>query len=143
MPTIEIQSREHTEMIDLTPRLQALVPAGIAEGVCVATSLHTTAGLTVNENADPDVAHDLLGWLDRSVPWRHTTYRHGEGNSAAHIKATLVGLTQIVPVRHGRLCLGTWQSVYFCEFDGPRRRQVEVRFCPSLGDQPEHAPPRP
>ena len=135
MPTLELQSSQHTEFIDLTQQLQALVPAGLADGACIATSQHTTAGLTINANADPAVVHDLIGWLDRTAPWGHTTYRHGEGNSAAHIKASLVGLSQIVPVRHGRLCLGAWQSVYFCEFDGPRRRRVEVRFCPSFAPE--------
>jgi secondary thiamine-phosphate synthase enzyme len=145
MPVLELQSSQHVEFIDLTPQLQALVPPELADGICTATSQHTTAGLTINENADPDVVHDLIGWLDRSIPWGHTTYRHGEGNSAAHIKASLVGLSQIVPVRHGRLCLGTWQSVYFCEFDGPRRRRVEVRFCPSfaLDEKPKTIHQRP
>jgi secondary thiamine-phosphate synthase enzyme len=135
MPVIELQSRQHAEFIDITPQLQALVPVGLADGVCIVTSQHTTAGLTINENADPDVVRDLIAWLDRTAPWGHTTYRHGEGNSAAHIKASLVGLSQAVPVRLGRLSLGTWQSVYFCEFDGPRRRRVEVRFCPSFATE--------
>lgn len=132
MPCLDLQSRQRCELIDLTGPLQRLVPDHLDEGVCVVASQHTTAGITLNENADPDVVRDLLGWLDRLVPQGHTTYRHGEGNSDAHIKASLVGLAQAVPVRHGRLCLGTWQAVYFCEFDGPRRRRVEVRFCPSL-----------
>lgn len=128
MPKLELQSQRPAELIDITGQLQELVPPDLAEGSCLITAMHTTAGITVNEHADPDVALDLLDWLDRVAPRRHNTYRHAEGNSAAHIKAMLVGTSQAVPVRDGRLLLGRWQAVYFCEFDGPRRRQIEVRF---------------
>jgi secondary thiamine-phosphate synthase enzyme len=87
---------------------------------------HTTAGVTINENADPDVVHDVLGALDLAVPWQQDFYRHDEGNSAAHTKSSMVGCSATVPIRAGRLMLGTWQAIYFCEFDGPRTRQVIV-----------------
>ena len=88
---------------------------------------HTTAGVTINENADPDVVHDVLGALEVAVPWRQDFYRHNEDNSAAHVKSTLVGCDQTVLVSGGRMVLGTWQGIYFCEFDGPRTRRAIVR----------------
>ena len=88
---------------------------------------HTTAGITINENADPDVVHDLLAQLDAMVPWRQPFYRHGEGNSAAHVKASMMGSSVTVFLQAGRLCLGQWQGIWFCEFDGPRMREVWVR----------------
>jgi secondary thiamine-phosphate synthase enzyme len=87
---------------------------------------HTTAGVTINENADPDVVHDMLAQLDAMVPWRQPFHRHSEGNSAAHVKASLLGSSVLVPVENGRLQLGQWQGVWFCEFDGPRHRKMLV-----------------
>jgi len=91
---------------------------------------HTTAGLTINENADPSVARDILMELDRRIPWEDG-YAHSEGNSAAHIKSTLVGCEKTVNIENGRLALGTWQGIYFCEFDGPRKRQVWIKILSS------------
>ncbi len=90
--------------------------------------MHTTAGLTINENADADVRKDIIFSLDKMVPWTNSMYRHAEGNSAAHVKASLMGISLTIPVSRGRLQLGTWQCVYFCEFDGPRSREVRVEF---------------
>ncbi|MBT3379123.1 MAG: YjbQ family protein [Lentisphaerae bacterium] len=130
LPTqIPVRTHAHAEFIDITPQLSSSIPAGFS-GVLTAFCQHTTAGLTINENADPDVIHDLLGALDRIAPWRHADYRHGEGNSAAHLKASLMGSSVTVPVTNGRLVLGTWQSVFFCEFDGPRSRRAVVQLLP-------------
>ncbi len=114
-------------MVDITNAINAALPTGF-EGACVVFSLHTTAGITINENADPDVVNDMISFLDEMVPWNHPKFRHSEGNSAAHIKSSLVGFSQTIPVRQGRLALGTWQGVYLCEFDGPRTRRVDVRL---------------
>jgi secondary thiamine-phosphate synthase enzyme len=115
-------------MVDITRDIQNRVPTNMKDGICHVFSLHTTAGLTINENADPDVKSDIQAILDEIIPWNHSAYRHVEGNSAAHLKASLMGFSQTVPVVNGKLSLGTWQSVYFCEFDGPRSRQVHVQF---------------
>ncbi len=126
MERFTIQTRSGFEMVDITDRVQDVVSrSGIAEGFCCVFVPHTTAAVTINENADPDVRVDILKGLDSAVPL-NAGYRHGEGNSAAHIKASLVGSSELVLVEGGRLVLGTWQSVFFCEFDGPRRRQVWV-----------------
>jgi secondary thiamine-phosphate synthase enzyme len=98
---------------------------GVGDGVVMVFAPHTTAGITINENADPDVMADVREALERAVPWR-ANYRHGEGNAAAHVKASLVGSSALVPVESGRLRLGTWQGIYLCEFDGPRTRQVWI-----------------
>ncbi len=126
MKTFELQTRARTEFVEVTARVQAAVAElGLAEGVVTVFAPHTTAGMTINENADPDVVADLQSVLDALAPWRGA-YRHGEGNSAAHVKATLVGSSVRVCVAGGRLRLGAWQGIYFCEFDGPRSRQVWV-----------------
>lgn len=131
---IRLQTAARNQMLNITAPVAAAVPHGLS-GICHVFCLHTTAGLTINENADPDVVHDILGELERLVPWRNPAFRHGEGNSAAHVKAMLTGAAVTVPVHAGRLQLGTWQGIYFCEFDGPRDRQVLVRFLPaSQGD---------
>lgn len=127
MVEFEVRSRERAEMIDITGKVQAVAAElGVADGAVLVWVPHTTAGVTVNEGADPDVPRDMLLALERMVPWE-AGYRHAEGNAAAHVKSTLVGCGQLVPVRDGRLDLGTWQAVWFCEFDGPRRRRVSVR----------------
>ncbi len=128
MREIGVRTHARCEMIDITAEVAALTPPDLACGVCHVFSQHTTAGLTVNENADPDVRHDLLAKLERLVPERESFYRHGEGNSAAHLKGALVGFSVAVPVVDGRLALGTWQGIYLCEFDGPRSRRVWVCF---------------
>jgi len=125
---LAVQTSERSEVLLLRPLVEkALAELEADHGLCHLWCPHTTAGLTVNEGDDPDVARDLLARLDHLVPW-NGGYRHAEGNAAAHIKAALVGPSVTVPVAAGRLALGRWQDVYFCEFDGPRRRTVEVRF---------------
>ena len=125
--TFDVKTHNRDELIDITGRIrQAIAESKVQDGVAMVYVPHTTAGVTINENADPDVVHDLLAALDQAVPWRQSFYRHGEGNSAAHVKSSMVGCSAIVPVQCGKLTLGTWQSVFFCEFDGPRTRRVEV-----------------
>jgi secondary thiamine-phosphate synthase enzyme len=127
MTTITIDSRQRVELIDITDRVRAAIrSSGIAEGLAVVYTPHTTAAVTINENADPDVARDLVTALNQLVPFDNQ-YRHAEGNSAAHVKSSLVGISETLIVQGGTPLLGTWQGVYFCEFDGPRRRQVQVR----------------
>ncbi len=127
MITLEVESRQRTELIEVTAEVRRAVRAsGIPEGMALLFVPHTTAAVTINENADPDVVHDMVMGLDRLVPF-DCGYRHAEGNSAAHIKSTLVGCSLQVPVTGGDLSLGTWQGVYFCEFDGPRRRTLQVK----------------
>jgi secondary thiamine-phosphate synthase enzyme len=123
--TIDTSSR--TEFKDITRLVAAVVSkSGVKSGVCHVYVPHTTAGVTINENADPSVRQDIAMVLDRLVPWS-AGYAHDEGNSAAHVKASLMGLAATVPVERGQLLLGTWQGIYFCEFDGPRSRQVLVK----------------
>jgi secondary thiamine-phosphate synthase enzyme len=125
--TIPVSTHSHSELISVTAEIKARIPAGF-NGVCVLFCQHTTAGLTINENADPDVTRDVLAELERLVPWDNPRFRHSEGNSAAHVKASLMGPSLTVPVADGRLTLGTWQDVYFCEFDGPRSRRIVMRL---------------
>jgi secondary thiamine-phosphate synthase enzyme len=127
MNTIEIRTRTTEEFVDLTAEVGRIVAAsGVASGVCVVAVPHTTAGVTVNENADPDVRADMAMTLRRIVP-DALPYAHAEGNSPAHVKASLVGSSTNLIVEGGRLQLGTWQGIFFCEFDGPRPRQVWVQ----------------
>ncbi len=124
---IEISTPSRSAMLDVTREVEAVGAAsGIGDGVVRVYIPHTTAGVTINENADPDVIHDILEHLDRTVPWQQDFFRHCEGNSAAHIKSSMVGCCATVPLVDGRLTLGTWQSVFFCEFDGPRHRKIIV-----------------
>jgi secondary thiamine-phosphate synthase enzyme len=128
MDTIEIRTRAKEELFDLTNEVDRVVAAsGVATGVCVVTVPHTTAGVTVNENADPDVRADLLMTLRRMAP-DSLPYAHAEGNSPAHVKAALVGSSATLIVEGGRLRLGTWQGIFFCEFDGPRTRKAWVQI---------------
>ncbi len=123
---VMVRSSTHAELIDVTERVERIVSqTGVVSGLCSVYVPHTTAGVLVNENADPDILSDFLMTLERLVPWDNG-YRHAEGNAAAHIKSTLVGTSQTVPVRGGRLALGRWQGIYFAEFDGPRERHLEV-----------------
>ena len=113
--------------IDITGQVRKIVASGnVQNGLCQIFVPHTTAGVTINENADPDVVMDMLAALGKMVPDLH--YRHSEGNSPAHVKSSLVGCSITVPISEGRLCLGTWQGIYFCEFDGPRTRKVWVQL---------------
>jgi len=123
-----VRTRQRSQMLEITDQVrQAVRDAGVAEGQVTVYIPHTTAGVTINENADPDVVHDMLAQLDEMVPWRQPFYQHGEGNSAAHVKASLTGISVAVPVSGGDLVLGTWQGVWFCEFDGPRSRRAIVQ----------------
>ncbi|HWS55103.1 MAG TPA: secondary thiamine-phosphate synthase enzyme YjbQ [Pyrinomonadaceae bacterium] len=123
--TIRVRSREREELVEFTDEVRGrLRESGAREGVCVLFVRHTTAGLTVNENADPDVPRDMLHALRALVPQHGMGFRHGEGNSDAHIKASLVGPSVTVPFRDGELLLGRWQGVFLCEFDGAREREV-------------------
>ena len=122
--SVNIQAR--MEFVDITGEVAKAVSAlGVKDGVVTVFVPHTTAGITINENADPDVTADMAVALDRMVPWK-ANYRHGEGNSAAHVKASLMGSSVRVIIEGGQLQLGTWQAIYFCEFDGPRTREVWV-----------------
>ncbi len=119
---------DHENLHNVTLQVrEALRESGVTEGICVIYCPHTTAGITINENADPDVVRDLLLALDRSCPDR-PEFRHCEGNSAAHMKASTVGSSVTVPISGGKLLLGTWQGIYFCEFDGPRNRTFYVKI---------------
>jgi secondary thiamine-phosphate synthase enzyme len=127
---LEVKSRTRTEFIDITGDIRELLrKANVNNGVCHLFVLHTTAGITVNEGADPAVQQDMNAFLNRLVPRDHN-FAHSEGNSDAHIKSTIVGTSRTLLVENGKPLLGTWQSVYFCEFDGPRVRKVAVKILP-------------
>jgi len=126
--TITVKTKAKTEMIDVTSEVEAQIRSqGLTDGFCMVYVPHTTAAVTINENADPSVRADVLMVLNQIVP-REASYRHAEGNSAAHVKAVLVGASEMIPFENGRLSLGTWQGIFFCEFDGPRTRKLEVRL---------------
>jgi len=123
----ELRTPCRAAMLNVTASVETGIrESGVTDGLVTVYVPHTTAGITINENADPDVIHDVLEALDRAVPWQQDFYRHGEGNSAAHVKSSLVGCTVSIPVIEGRMPLGTWQSIFFCEFDGPRTRRICV-----------------
>lgn len=127
--TLHIQTNHRDEMVDITHHIVKLLKqAAMEDGTAVIYCPHTTAGLTINENADPDVKKDVLMRLNEVYPWEHPGYQHAEGNTAAHLKAITVGSSQTVLVAGGRLILGRWQGIYFCEFDGPRQRNCLVQF---------------
>ncbi|HXN04432.1 MAG TPA: secondary thiamine-phosphate synthase enzyme YjbQ [Candidatus Acidoferrum sp.] len=124
--TLTIRSGTRSDAIEITELVQRVVrESGVETGLCQIYVPHTTAGVFINENADPDALRDILNTLEALIPWENG-YRHAEGNAAAHIKASLVGTSQTVPVRSGRLALGRWQGIYFADFDGPRERQFQV-----------------
>lgn len=125
MQTIKVNSTKREELIEITGEVEKLLPDA-GEGVCVLFTQHTTCGLTINENADPDVKHDILLFLKNTIPQYYEGFRHFEHNSDAHIKASLMGSSVTVPFENGRLLLGRWQGVYLCEFDGARERKVLV-----------------
>jgi secondary thiamine-phosphate synthase enzyme len=125
---VNVKSRARTEFIDITGQIQdVLKEVGISSGVCTIFVPHTTAAVTVNEGVDPTVQRDIQTFLNKMVPFEGD-YHHREGNSAAHIKTTLVGVSQTVLIEESRLVLGTWQSIFFCEFDGPRHRRVALKI---------------
>ena len=126
--SLRIQTQSQTEFVDITHQIQkAVSESGIRNGLCHIFVPHTTAGITINENADPSVRHDIVKELNKIIPFEDN-YHHMEGNSAAHIKSSLLGVSLQVIVEDGRLLLGTWQGIYFCEFDGPRTRSVWINI---------------
>ena len=128
MVTFEVKTHRRCEMLDITSRVRLLVgETGTQRGEVLVYVPHTTAGVTINENADPDVPHDVLLTLEELVPHHRAGYRHAEGNSDAHVKTAMVGTSQTVLIENGELVLGTWQGIFFAEFDGPRTRKVHVR----------------
>jgi secondary thiamine-phosphate synthase enzyme len=132
MEMIRVHPTERCGMVEITRRLQEVVEKStVQEGVLFAQSLHTTAGLTINENADPDVVHDLVAKTGALIPREESYYRHAEGNSDSHLKTSMYGPTLSVLVSEGQLVLGRWQGVYLCEWDGPRDRQVAVTIVKS------------
>ena len=129
--TIEVSTNDRTELVDITSKVRKVVgDSGIDEGLCLVYVPHTTAAVTINENADPTVKRDILMILDRVIPFSDD-YHHAEGNSAAHIKSTLVGASERMIIRGGDLVLGRWQGIFFCEFDGPRTRKVTIQMIPA------------
>ena len=127
MITLDVSSKHATEMIDVTRQVQEkIAQENIQNGLAMLFVPHTTAGITINEGADPAVKSDILLVLNKIIPWKEA-YKHVEGNSPAHVKTSLVGSSEVIVVENGRLVLGTWQSVYFCEFDGPRNRKVYIK----------------
>lgn len=125
---IKVKTKAKTELIDITSEIQGLVrSSGLDEGFCMLYVPHTTAAVTINESADPSVKTDILMILNKIVPWE-AGYRHLEGNSPAHIKASIVGASELISIEKGNLVLGTWQGIFFCEFDGPRTRKLHVKF---------------
>jgi len=125
---LSVKTRERTELIDITSNINQLIQkSGTDQGLCMVYVPHTTAAVTINESADPSVKSDILMVLNQIIPWEEN-YRHLEGNSPAHIKSTLVGSSELIAIENRRLILGTWQGIFFCEFDGPRTRKVDVRI---------------
>ncbi|WP_379132542.1 secondary thiamine-phosphate synthase enzyme YjbQ [Paenibacillus sp. sgz500958] len=127
--TFEISTSKRDEMRDITREIISTVTkSGIQNGIAVVYCPHTTAGIAINENADPDVKHDVLMRLNEVYPWEHPQYRHAEGNTSSHLKSITTGASQSIIIHDGELLLGRWQGVYFCEFDGPRRRQYFLKI---------------
>jgi len=125
--TFQVRTSRQTEFVDITHSVQEAVrKLGVEEGICIVFVPHTTGAVTINENADPSVVHDIVMELNKTIPFEDH-YRHSEGNSPAHIKASLVGCSETVFVESGKLVLGTWLGIFFCEFDGPRNRKVHVK----------------
>jgi len=128
MKKLSVQTTHHTEFINLTRQVQkSLDGTDMESGICTVFVPHTTAGITINENADPDVLKDLTYLLDKMVPWKDTKYLHFEGNTAAHLKASMMGSSVSIPVENGKLQLGRWQGIFFAEFDGPRIREAWIK----------------
>lgn len=126
LTTVPVRTKSRAELVEITGEVRKIVrESGVKEGFCLLYVPHTTAGLLINENADPAVGRDILEVLDRLVPWE-ANYHHREGNAAAHVKSVLVGVTKELLIREGELLLGTWQGIFFSEFDGPRQRRVYV-----------------
>ena len=127
---LTVKTKAQTELVDITAEVQKIVrTSDVRDGLCMVYVPHTTAAVTINESADPSVKADILVVLNKIIPW-DAGYRHLEGNSAAHIKSSLVGASELIAIENGRLVLGTWQGIFFCEFDGPRTRKVHVKVMP-------------
>lgn len=125
---VKLTTGKHDQMLDITAQVQNIITQEqVQEGIALVYCPHTTAAITINENADPDVVHDIMLRLEEMYPWNHPGDRHGEGNSAAHLKASTLGSSELIPITAGCLVLGTWQGIYFCEFDGPRQRTFYVK----------------
>jgi len=132
MESLQVPTHKQFEFVNITSQVKQIVSAtNVEDGFCVVYCPHTTAGITINEAADPSVVRDIINELDDIVPLQHG-YSHSEGNSAAHIKASLIGTSETIPIYQGRLILGTWQGIFFCEFDGPRHRKVHVSLYSSV-----------
>jgi secondary thiamine-phosphate synthase enzyme len=128
METLRVKTGRRTQFVDITAAVERVVAeSGVGGGICYVYVPHTTAGVAINEHADPDVASDLEGVFDRLVP-HAGPYRHAEGNTDSHAKAVMVGASQVIFVEEGKLMLGRWQGIFFCEFDGPRERQLRVKI---------------
>ncbi len=125
---LTVKTRSRTEFVDITSEVQDVVrSSGVEDGLCMLYVPHTTGAVTINESADPAVKSDILMILNRVIPWE-AEYRHMEGNSPAHVKSSLIGASELIPIEKGRLTLGTWQGIFFCEFDGPRTRKLQVKM---------------
>ena len=125
---LSVKTRDQTELVDITSDINNLIQkSGVDQGLCMLYVPHTTAAVTINESADPSVKSDMLMIINQVIPWE-ANYRHLEGNSPAHIKTTLVGSSELIAIENNRLVLGTWQGIFFCEFDGPRNRKMHVRI---------------
>ncbi len=134
--TLKLSTSKRDEIVDITPQVREVVrQSGVENGIAMVYCPHTTAGIAINENADPDVKRDILMILDEVYPWEHPKYRHAEGNTAAHLKAITCGSSQTIIIDGGRLVLGTWQGIYFCEFDGPRSRAFKVKIMKGKREQ--------
>ncbi|MHB0946385.1 MAG: secondary thiamine-phosphate synthase enzyme YjbQ [Sedimentisphaerales bacterium] len=127
--SFDVNTTAGNQLIDITEKIRkAVSDTGITNGSAIIYCPHTTAAITINENADPDVVHDILLTLSEIIPRRRTGYRHGEGNSDAHVKSSLVGCSETIIISERKLQLGVWQGIYFCEFDGPRKRTVNIQI---------------
>ena len=125
---LNVKTTAHTQMLDVTAQIQkAVTDSGVRDGICTVFVPHTTAAVTINENADPDVVRDFTMEINKIVPWEDG-YHHMEGNSAAHLKSSMIGFSEQVIIEDGRLVLGVWQGIYFCEYDGPRNRKLMVKI---------------
>jgi secondary thiamine-phosphate synthase enzyme len=130
MKTLRIKTDKRTQLVDVTREVEkAVQESGVRSGLCHVYVPHTTAGVAINEHADPDVARDVEGVFDHLVP-HHGSYRHSEGNSDSHVKTVLTGTSQVIFIENGKLMLGTWQGIFLCEFDGPRERRLHVKIVP-------------
>jgi len=125
---VSVKTSAKTELIDITSKISDIARSeGVKDGLCFLYVPHTTGAITINESADPAVKDDILMILNQIVPWK-ASYRHLEGNSPAHVKASMIGASELIAVENGQLVLGTWQGIFFCEFDGPRTRKLDIRF---------------